>query len=119
MLVIYYGETPLVNCRPRSILLHLIIQSTSSTVLLYSLQTYIIFHTIRLIHCFQQAGEIDNITVKLGQSILVVLYAGSRQQLYFLAPLLGRSTSLPQLRTRHFSSTVDTFIRVIISYWFD
>jgi hypothetical protein len=33
----------------------------------------LIFHTIRLILCFQQAGEIDNLTVKLGQSNLVVL----------------------------------------------
>ena len=78
MLVFYYGETPLVNCGPRSILLHLIIQSTAITVLLHSLQTNIIFHTIRLILCFQQAGEIDNLTVSLGQSILVVLCAGSK-----------------------------------------
>ena len=77
MLVIYYGETPLVNCGPRSILLHLIIQSTASTVLSYSLQTNIIFYTIRLILCFQQASEIDNLSETLGQSILVVLYAGS------------------------------------------
>ena len=36
------------------------------------LQTNIIFHTIRLIFCFQQADEIDNLTVKLGQSSLIV-----------------------------------------------
>ena len=35
----------------------------------------LIFHTRRLILCFQQAGEIDNLTVSLGQSILVVLCA--------------------------------------------
>ena len=40
------------------------------------LQVTIIFHTIRLILCFQQAGEIDNLTVTLGQSFLVVLCAG-------------------------------------------
>src|SRR5215203_6070286 len=38
-----------------------------------SLQTNTIFHSIRLILCFQQAGEIDNLTVTLGQSILIVL----------------------------------------------
>jgi hypothetical protein len=37
------------------------------------MQTNIIFHSIRLTLCFQQAGEIDNLTVKLGQSNLVVL----------------------------------------------
>ena len=40
---------------------------------LHFLQANIIFHTIRLILCFQQASEIDNLTVKLGQSILVVV----------------------------------------------
>ena len=35
------------------------------------------FHTIRLILCIQQTGEIDNLTELLGQSILVVLCAGS------------------------------------------
>ena len=45
---------------------------------LHFLQANIIFHTIRLILCFQQAGEFDNLTVLLGQSILVVLCAGQR-----------------------------------------
>ena len=36
-----------------------------------------VFHTIRLILCFQQAGEIDNISISLGQSSLLVLCAGS------------------------------------------
>ena len=96
MLFIYYGETPLVNCGPRCILLHLIIQSTTRTVLLHSLQTNIIFHTIRLIICFQQASEIVNLTVELGQSILVVLCVGSKS-----------------------TGAVDTFRRDLISYWFD
>jgi hypothetical protein len=66
--VIYLcGETPLVNCGPRSILLH-ILPSTASTVYflqalcIYLLQTNIIFHMIRLILCFQQTSEIDNLT---------------------------------------------------------
>ena len=37
----------------------------------------LIFHTIRLILCFQQASEIDNLTVSLGQSSLIVLCADS------------------------------------------
>ena len=36
-----------------------------------------IFHTIRLILCIQQAREIDNLPVSLGQSSLIVLCAGS------------------------------------------
>ena len=38
-----------------------------------------ILHTIRLILCIQQAGEIDNLPVSLGQSSLIVLCAGPRQ----------------------------------------
>ena len=63
------GETPLVNCGPRSILLHL----NTFYCFYCSLQTNTIFHSIRLILCFQQAGEIDNLTVTLGQTTLIVL----------------------------------------------
>ena len=66
------GETPLVNRGPRSILLHWI-QSTANIVLYCSSQTNIIFHTIQLIISLKQAGEIDNLTVTLGQSTLIVL----------------------------------------------
>ena len=52
-------------------------KSTTIIILCIFLQVTIIFHTIRRILCFQQAGEIDNLTVLLGQSILVVLCAGS------------------------------------------
>ena len=38
----------------------------------------IIFHSIRLILCASKTGEIDNLTESLGQSILIVLCAGSR-----------------------------------------
>ena len=78
MLVFYYGETPLVNCGPRSILLHLKIQPTAIIVLFHSLQANIIFHTIRLILCFQQAGEIDTLTDSSGQSSLIVLCVASK-----------------------------------------
>ena len=77
MLVIYHGETPLVNCEPRSIILYQNTQSTAIIILCIFLQVTIIFHTIRLTLCFQQASEIDNLTVSLRQSILIVLCAGS------------------------------------------
>jgi hypothetical protein len=71
--VIYlYGETPLVNCGPQSIILHLyylLLQALFTFCKHYfiSLQTNIIFHTICLILCFQQTGEIDNLTVSWGK----------------------------------------------------
>src|SRR4051812_24074356 len=37
---------------------------TSSTGTVYFLQTTITFHTIQLTLCFQQTGEIDNLTVR-------------------------------------------------------
>jgi hypothetical protein len=71
--VIYlYGETPLVNCEPRSILLY-ILSSTASTIYflqalyIYLLQTNILFHMICLILCFQQTSEIDNLTASWGK----------------------------------------------------
>ena len=48
------------------------------------------FHTIRLILCIQQTGEIDNLTESLGQSILVVLCAGST---LLLTPVVRPTTS--------------------------
>ena len=78
MLVMFYGETPLVNCGPRSILSHWLNNHKLQTVPFFILCNLIlIFHTRRLILCFQQAGEIDNLTVSLGQSTLIVLCAGS------------------------------------------
>jgi hypothetical protein len=61
--VIYlYGETPLVNCEPRSILLHSYYCLLLQALFTFS-QTTIFYHTIRLILCLQQTGEIDNLTV--------------------------------------------------------
>ena len=56
-------------------------KSTAIIILCIFLQVTIIIHTIRLILCFQQAGEIDNLTILLGQSILVVLCASQRSHL--------------------------------------
>ena len=49
------------------------IQSTTFFYFLHFLQVTFIIHTIQLILYDQQAGEIDNLTVKLGQRFLVVL----------------------------------------------
>ena len=78
MLVIFYGETPLVNCGPPVHSFTLIKPPQTASCSFFILCNLIlIFHTIRLILCFQQAGEIDNLTVSLGQSSLIVLCADS------------------------------------------
>ena len=48
------------------------------------------FHSIHLILCFSKTGEIDNLTETLGQSILVVLCAGST---LLLTPVVRPTTS--------------------------
>ena len=53
------------------------IQPTANIVPFHFLQLNTVFHSIRLIICFQQAGEIDNLTVSLGQNSLIVLCADS------------------------------------------
>jgi hypothetical protein len=65
--VIYlYGKTPLVNCGPRSILLHSYYRLLLQALFTFS-QTNIFYHTIRLILCLQQIGEIDNLTASWGK----------------------------------------------------
>ena len=106
MLVIFYGETPLVNCGPRSILLHWLNHQLQTIVLFYFLQFTTVFHTIRLILCIQQAGEIDNLPVSLGQSILIVLCADSK-------------STVQTPCNSYFSGAVDNLLKSCCSYWFD
>ena len=73
----------------------LIIQPTANTVPFHSLQFTTVFHTIRLILCFQQARKIDTLPALLGQSSLIVLCAGSTS-----------TAELPSTR-KYFSGTVD------------
>jgi hypothetical protein len=66
--VIYlYGETPLVNYEPWYILLHLYYHLPQALFTLS--QTNIYFHTIRLILCYQQTIEMDNLTVSWGKVV--------------------------------------------------
>jgi hypothetical protein len=65
--VIYlYGETPLVNCGPRSILLHIYYRYFLQALFTF-LQTNIYYHTIRLILFLQQTSETDNLTASWGK----------------------------------------------------
>ena len=66
----------------------------------------LIFHTIRLILCFQQASEIDNLTVSLGQSSLIVLCADS-------------TSTVQTPCDSYFSGAVDNLLKSCCSYWFD
>src|SRR5215203_1758900 len=68
------GETPLVNCGPRSYSLHRI-QSTAILVLLFSSQT-IIFHTIRLILCYSKPVRLTTSLFRWGK-VLWLCCAGS------------------------------------------
>jgi hypothetical protein len=98
--VIYlYGETPLVNCGPRSILLHILLYTIST---IYFPQALLYFTTNKYhfphdtFNPLILANQWDwQPHCKLGQSILVVLCAGStlllaykpRHQRLLLAPL--------------------------------
>jgi hypothetical protein len=65
--VIYlYGETPLVNYGPRSILLHSYYRLLYSSIIYFLANKYL-YHTIRLILCFQQTGEIGSLTASWGK----------------------------------------------------
>ena len=97
------GETPLVNCGPRSILLHRI-QSTAILVLLFSANNHHPHYTSNPL--LQQAGEIDNLTVSLGQSTLVVLC-----RFHVGAGIPGVAP--------HYISPPSTFNVLLGSYWFD
>ena len=63
-------------------------------------------HTIRLILCIQQTGEIDNLTESLGQSNLVVLCAGTT---LLLTPVVRPTTSQVARPSK----------ATPFSYWFD
>jgi hypothetical protein len=57
-----YGETPLVNCGPRSIPLHCYYRLLF-TCFIYILANYYLLPLDTLNPCSQQTGEIDNLTV--------------------------------------------------------
>ena len=97
------GETPLVNCGPRSILLHRI-QSTAILVLTVLRKHHLPHYTSNPL--LQQAGEIDNLTVSLGQSTLVVLCR------------FHVGAGIPVVAPHHISPP-STFNVLLGSSWFD
>jgi hypothetical protein len=68
MCYLSYGETPLVNCGPRSNFLYIV---TLFYFYLHCLLSCILlsyYHLIRSILCLQQTGEIDNLIVSWEQN---------------------------------------------------
>ena len=72
-----YGETPLVNCGPRSYFHHIAITCLLSRTV-YFTRILLLFST-RYTHnlCFKQTGEIDNLIASWEQSICLCVCAGS------------------------------------------
>ena len=102
---IFYGETPLVNlCTPVHI--PTLINNPLQFSALYFTASILYFHTIHLTFVFSKTGEIDNLTVPLGQSILVVLCAGS-------------TLLLTPVKRQPPPSVAATFWRLAFSYWID
>jgi hypothetical protein len=84
--VIYlYGETPLVNCGPRSILLHIYYHLLSTSIIYFLANKHLLPHNT--FNPLFTANQWDwQPHCKLGQSTLVVLCAGSS---LLLAPKLS------------------------------
>jgi hypothetical protein len=65
--VIYlYGETPLVNCGPWSILLHICYHLLSTSIIYFLANKHLLPHDT-LILCLQHRSEIDNLTASWGK----------------------------------------------------
>jgi hypothetical protein len=110
-----YGETPLVNYGPRSILLHRYYRFTFLALFTF-LQTITFYHSIRLILCLQQIGEIDNLIVSWGKVLGCVacrfyIAAGEKLHADKISGAIVRSVAkLAGINLRKFGS---------FSYWFD
>jgi hypothetical protein len=86
---ISYGETPLVNCGPRSNFLYIALPFYFYPHCLLSCILLSYYQSIRSILCLQQTGEIDNLIVSWEQSTCLCC-AG-------FTLLLGESTPISSL----------------------
>jgi hypothetical protein len=78
MLYLSYGQTPLVNCGPRSNFLYIALPLT--LLALFTLFALLLssYHSIRSFLFLQQTGEIDNLIVSWEQSICLCCVQVSR-----------------------------------------
>jgi hypothetical protein len=110
-----YGETPLVNCGSQSILLHYYYRLILLTLFTF-LQTITFYHSIRLILCLQQTGEIDNLTVswdKVLGCVVCRFHVAAGEKLHadkFPGAIVWSVAKLAGINLRKFGS---------FSYWFD
>jgi hypothetical protein len=110
-----YGETPLVNCGPRSIP-YIAITIYYLLALFTFLQIITFYHSIRLILCSQQTGEIDNLTMswdKVLGCVMCRLHVAAGEKLHadkFPGAIIQSVAKLAGINLRKFGS---------FSYWFD
>jgi hypothetical protein len=103
-----------VNYGPRSNFLYIAIPFTFTRTVYFYLHTITFYHSIRLIFCLQQTGEIDNLIVNWAK-YLVVLCAGSTLLLVkchapaFFGAIVWSVAKLASI----------TFGSLAFSYWFD
>jgi hypothetical protein len=73
-----YGETPLVNCGPRSNFLYIVTPFYFTCTVYFTCKLLSNYHSIRSFLSLQQTGEIDNLIVSWGQSIYLCCVQVSR-----------------------------------------
>jgi hypothetical protein len=78
MLYLSYGETPLVNCGPRSNFLYIALPFYFTRTIYFTCKLLSFYHSIRSILCLQQTGEIDNLIVSWEQSTCLCCVQVSR-----------------------------------------
>jgi hypothetical protein len=101
MCYLSYGETPLVNCGPRSNFLYIAYRFTITRSVYFVALLLSYYHSIRSILCLPQTGEIDNLIISWEQSSWLCCvqvshccwWKATRRQAVNLAPLSGVSRS--------------------------
>jgi hypothetical protein len=78
MLYLSYGETPLVNCGPRSNFLYIALPFYFARTVYFTCKLLSFYHSIHAYLCLQQIGEIDNLIISWGQSICLCCVQASR-----------------------------------------
>jgi hypothetical protein len=111
-----YGETPLVKCGPRSNFLYIAITIYYFTCLFTFSHTITVYHSIRLILCLQQTGEIDNLIVswdKVLGCVVCRFHVAARWRSSYVnyAPVFSGAI------VQKLASI--TFWSLAFSYWFD
>jgi hypothetical protein len=114
-----YGETPLVNCGPWSNFLYIAITVLLLLALFTFLHTITFYHSIRLILCLQETGEIDNLIVSWGKVLGCVVcrfHVAARWRSSYANYAPAFSGTIVQSVAKLASIT---FWSLAFSYWFD